>query len=97
MVVKPDDIAKNWHGCGALLEDQIDDKLKKEWKGDRQVRFNLPNDLPSRIASELVRRYQEAGWIVRHEHGESQLDGSWNFLEFLSGVNEPDWSWDEPQ
>ena len=97
MVVKPDDIVKSWHGCGAHLEDQIDTKLKKQWKGKGDVvRFNLPEDLPSKITVELIRRYQQAGWIVRHDHGDCQKDGPWNVLEFRSSMSEPEWSWDEP-
>lgn len=81
MTVKPTDIV-NWEAIQEKLEPQIDEELKKKWKGSGSVTINLPERLPTQYALELVRLYQKAGWTVRHEKGDSQKDGPWNFLQF---------------
>lgn len=81
MVVKPTDIV-NWEGQGKKLEAEIDAKLKKEWDGASFVQHALPQNLPDRIVKQLVKMYTDAGWVVSHNKGDCQRDGSWNYLEF---------------
>jgi len=81
MVVRPNEIV-DWGLERKRIEGEIDAKLKADWKGAGQVRYELPVKFPERLAQRLIQTYKDAGWSVEHRFGSCQKDGDWNYLDF---------------